>query len=154
MNVLASVTATSYPAGQVYAKNTLAISTVPCDLNPPAPGTVDGLDSTSVKYGVGTVPVKWSTGKPTAVALTPGRDLLHQRRLAVRRQRQQPLRQPDLRGGSSLLPELQSPDRAVEAFGTLTPTLAARAPASAGARSFWRAAFVAPAMHGNSPAGK
>ena len=70
VNNLSAVSASSYPAGQVVAPITVSISSTPCELYAPAPGTAKGIDAVKVKYGVGTVGTVF--GKPNAVALTPG----------------------------------------------------------------------------------
>ncbi len=68
---MSNITVTPYPAGGSSLIPTLAISTTPCDLTPPAPGSVTG-SSANVKYGIGPVPSSGITQKPTAVSLTPG----------------------------------------------------------------------------------
>lgn len=68
---LASFSSTEYPGNSTIVPMTLALATAPCELNVPAPG-MDTATSPAVSFGVGTVPISWSTGKPIAVALTPG----------------------------------------------------------------------------------
>jgi hypothetical protein len=70
VNNVTRIAATPYPGGQVNARITVAISDTPCDLTPPSPGSSSGIDSVTVSYGVGTVPLQF--GVPSAVALTPG----------------------------------------------------------------------------------
>jgi hypothetical protein len=70
-NNITAVSATGYPAPNMINNLTLAISTQPCDLNPPAPA-VSSSTTPSVSYAVGTVPTYWSTGAKVAVELQPG----------------------------------------------------------------------------------
>jgi hypothetical protein len=66
-----SVRATGYPAPNLINQLTLAVSTQPCQLHVPAPGTSTATGPT-VKYWVGTVPTYWTTGQKVAVELVPG----------------------------------------------------------------------------------
>ena len=65
------ITVTPYPGTSVVNPTTLAISTIPCDLNPPAPGMVIG-SSANLLYGIGPVRISAFTGKPSMISLTPG----------------------------------------------------------------------------------
>jgi hypothetical protein len=75
-NVMAQLSVTNYPAGQMVNTKRLAISTQPCDLNPPqVAGSANmavGGSTPTVYYVLGTSPVSGITGKATAVALTRG----------------------------------------------------------------------------------
>ncbi len=70
-NAASLLSATGYPAPNMGNELRLAISTQPCDLNPPAPAAASG-PSPSVFYVIGTSPVSGITGRPTKAALTPG----------------------------------------------------------------------------------
>lgn len=71
-NNLAVMSATGYPAPNMGNALTVAISETPCCLYAPEPGTATDTSPT-LQYGVGQVATYWATGKPTAVALVPGR---------------------------------------------------------------------------------
>ena len=75
-NIVAQLSVTNYPASQMVNTKRLAISTQPCDLNPPqvagSAAMAVGGSTPTVYYVLGTSPVSGITGKPTAVALTPG----------------------------------------------------------------------------------
>lgn len=70
-NNLSFIDAIGYPSPNQGNVMTLSISTQPCDLTVPDPGTSVSYAPT-VTYGIGTVAVRWWDGKPTAHALTPG----------------------------------------------------------------------------------
>lgn len=68
---LASLSAVGHPAPNMMNELTMALSSQPCVLNAPFPGTSVG-NSPSLTFGVGTVPISGFTGRPSAVALLPG----------------------------------------------------------------------------------
>lgn len=70
-NNLSFIDAIGYPSPNQGNVMTLSISTKPCDLSIPDPGTSVSYAPT-VTYGIGTVGVRWWDNKPTALALTPG----------------------------------------------------------------------------------
>jgi len=72
LNNLSAISVTGYPSPNMTNYLTLAISEQPCDLNPPAPAASTSSSAT-VAYGIGKVPVYWSTGAKVAAELTPGR---------------------------------------------------------------------------------
>jgi len=71
-NVDVKFQATNYPAAQMVNTKRLAISTQPCDLNPSAPASIASGTTPSLTYVVGTAPVNYINGLPTAASLTPG----------------------------------------------------------------------------------
>ena len=70
-NNLSFIDAIGYPSPNQGNVMTLSISTQPCDLGVPEPGTSVSYAPT-VTYGIGAVAVRWWDSKPTAQSLTPG----------------------------------------------------------------------------------
>lgn len=68
---LATISATGFPSPNMTNMLTVAISTSPCTLTAPVPGSATDTSPT-VSFGVGAVPHYWATGAPAAVSLTPG----------------------------------------------------------------------------------
>ena len=120
----------------------LAISTQPCDLNPTSSRRVGqamavGGSTRRSTTCVGTSPVSGITGKPTAVALTPG--VQYYINLAERQgvNNSRPRRHAVVRLGPAVLPELRASALAGKAAGTLIPRPGFHAcPALAGRVSF------------------
>ena len=71
VNNLSYLDAIGYPSPNQGNIMTLSVSTKPCDLSVPEPGTSVSYAPT-VTYGIGTVGVRWWDNKPTAQALTHG----------------------------------------------------------------------------------
>ena len=71
-NVEVKFSAANYPAANMVNTKRLAISTQPCDLNPSEPASVASGSTPSLAYVIGTAPVNFINGLPSAASLTPG----------------------------------------------------------------------------------